>query len=308
MGIAGTDRARADLALLFCTAVWGTTFVVVKDALAHASVFVFLALRFTLAAALLAGPSRAALVREGRPALRAGAALGVLLFAGYAFQTLGLQRTSASNAGLITGAGVVLVPLMQGLLFRRRIGAWSWSGAVVALVGIYFLTIPAGGGVGALRAGDALVGACAVAFALHVLYVGRFRAGHSTRALNAVQVTVTAALAAAFVPAAHLAGLERARLSLTPGLAAALAVTAVGATALAFTLQVWAQRHTTPTRAAILFSMEPVFAVATSAWLLGERLGVRALLGGSLVLAGIVISEIKGPGPIAPESAGASAS
>ena len=303
-----TDRTRADLALLFCTAIWGTTFVIVKDALAHASVFVFLALRFTLAASVLAGPSRKTLVREGPSVLRAGGALGVLLFTGYAFQTLGLERTTASKAGLITGTGVVLVPLLEGLLFRKRVGRWCWAGAFLAFGGMYLLTVPSGAGFDSLATGDFLVGVCAVVFAFHVLYVGRFREGHSSRGLNAVQVGVTAALAVAFIPVAQVAGWEQPRLAWSMGLVGALGITAVGATAVAFTLQLWAQRHTTPTRAANLFSMEPVFAVATSAWLLGERLGPRAMLGGMLVLAGIVVSELKGPVPVAPESAGGSAS
>lgn len=298
-----TDRNRADLALLFCTAVWGTTFVVVKDALVHASVFVFLAMRFALATALLAPPARRAIAREGKGAILAGTALGVLLFAGYAFQTLGLERTTASKAGLITGFGVVLVPLLQGLLFGARVSVWVWGGALLALAGMFLLTVPPGAaGLDSLATGDLLVGACAVAFAFHVLYVGKFRAGHSTRALNAVQVAVTAVLAAVAIPIAHATGWEGARLLFTPGLAAALVATAAGATALAFTLQVWAQRHTTPTRAAILFSTEPVFAVATSALVLGERLGGRALAGGGLVLAGILLSELKGPAPVAAES------
>jgi len=298
-----TDRNRADLALLFCTVVWGTTFVVVKDALAHASVFVFLTMRFTLATALLAPTARRAIAREGKGAILAGTALGVLLFAGYAFQTLGLERTTASKAGLITGFGVVLVPLLQGLLFGARVSVWVWGGALLAFSGMYFLTVPTGSaGLDSLATGDLLVGACAVTFAFHVLYVGKFRAGYSTLALNAIQVAVTAVLAAAAIPIAHATGGEAARLRFTPGLAAALVATAAGATALAFTLQVWAQRHTTPTRAAILFSMEPVFAVATSALVLGERLGARSLAGGALVLAGILLSELKGPAPVAAES------
>jgi drug/metabolite transporter (DMT)-like permease len=298
-----TDRNRADLALLFCTAVWGTTFVVVKDALAHASVFVFLAMRFALATALLAPPARRAIAREGKRAILAGTVLGVLLFAGYAFQTLGLERTTASKAGLITGFGVVLVPLLQGLLFGTRVSAWVWGGALLALSGMYFLTVPPeAAGLESLATGDLLVGACAAAFAFHVLYVGKFRAGHSTRTLNAVQVAVTAVLATVAIPIAHATGWEDARLRVTPGLVAALVATAAGATALAFTLQVWAQRHTTPTRAAILFSTEPVFAVATSALVLGERLGARSLVGGGLVLAGILLSELKGPAPVAAES------
>lgn len=297
------ERTRADLALLFCTAIWGTTFVVVKDALSDASVFVFLAVRFALAGVLLAAISRRALAAEGRAAWTRGGLLGVLLFLGFAFQTLGIERTTASKAALITGLAVVLVPLFEGLFFGRAVSRWAWAGAATALAGLFLLTVPAGEGLSGLETGDLLVGGCAVVFAFHILFVGRYREGHSARALNTVQVAITAALAAAAVPLAHAAGWERARVAWTGGLLAALVVTAVGATAVAFTLQVWAQRHTTPSRAALLFSMEPVFAVLTSAVLLGERLGPRALLGGALVLAGILASEFRGAGPVAPESA-----
>ena len=311
-----SERLKADLALGFCSLIWGATFVVVKEALDQASVFAFLAVRFTLAAALVAVMFRASLrgpwLRGMNAAtLRAGAVLGVFLFAGYVFQTAGLERTTPSKAAFITGLYVILVPLLLALFWRRRVNAWVWGGAVAAVVGLYYLTVPAGGGAGdsafsglltGINRGDLLVLGCTVAFALHIIYVGRYTPHHSVGALTFLQVAATAVLAMVAVPLLSVAGVETPRFTWSWQMAFALAVTAFGATALAFALQLWAQRHTSATHAAILFSLEPVFAGVTSYLVLGERLGARGLMGAALILLGILLAELKGPAPVAPDS------
>ena len=158
-------RIQADLALALCSLIWGATFVLVKDALADASVFVFLAMRFVLAALTLALIYRAALRRMDRASFAAGAVLGWFMFSGYALQTIGLKFTSPSKAAFITSSSVVMVPVLHAIFGRVRAGIWVWAGAIAAFVGLYFLTVPAAG-LGDLNKGDLWVMGCAVVWAL----------------------------------------------------------------------------------------------------------------------------------------------
>ncbi|MCL6565295.1 MAG: DMT family transporter [Acidobacteriia bacterium] len=303
-----SQRLKADLALAFCSLIWGATFVVVKNALEDASVFVFLAVRFGLATLLMGAFYLSALRRLSWSAVWAGVQIGVFMFAGYAFQTVGLRFTTPTKAGFITGFGVVLVPVLLAVFWKRRIHRWAWVGALLALVGLYYLTLPgsasgsarvAGDG---LNLGDVLVFFCAVLFALHIIFVGFYSPHHSVRALSFLQIATTFVLAIALLPVLTWTGWEPPRIAWTPNFIFAVLVTAVGATAIAFSIQVWAQRHTSPTHTAILFALEPVFAALTSFVVLGERLGGRGLLGAGLILAGILLAELKGPAPAAPES------
>ncbi|MBI3484843.1 MAG: DMT family transporter, partial [Acidobacteria bacterium] len=172
-------------------------------------------------------------------------------------------------------------------------------------IGLYLLSVPAGtAGRTALNAGDVLVFVAAIIWALHIILVAKYSPRHSIGALSFLQVATTAALAAVAMPVFHVLGWETMRVEWTSGLAWRLLVTAVGCTALGFSVQVWAQRHTTPTHIAILFTLEPVFAALTSYIVLHERLGPRALTGGVLILAGILIAELLGPAQAAAESPG----
>jgi drug/metabolite transporter (DMT)-like permease len=295
-------RIQADLALAFCSLIWGATFVLVKDALAQASVFVFLALRFVLATATLALIYRATVRRLDRATFAAGAALGWFMFSGYALQTIGLQFTTPSKAAFITGSSVVMVPVLHAFFGRRHAGAWVWAGAIAALGGLYFLTVPVAG-FGDLNKGDLWVMGSAVVWALHILAVGHFSPRHSVGALTFTQVAVSAGFTVLFLPLVTMAGWEAPRLTWSGAVIAAVVVTAVGATAFAFSIQVWAQKFATPSHVAILFSLEPVFAAFTSVLFYGEHLTGRTIAGAALVLAGIVMAELKGPGPAAPEAA-----
>ncbi len=295
-------RLQADLWLAFCSLIWGATFVVVKSALADASVFVFLLLRFALAAVTLALIYRSAVRRMDRATLLAGAAIGWFMFSGYALQTIGLQYTTPSKAAFITGTSVVMVPVLHALISRRRAGAWVWAGAIAALVGLYFLTVPKAG-LGDLNKGDLWVFGAAILWAFHILLVGHYSPRHSVGALTFMQVAVSAGLTAIFLPVVWKTGLESPRVAWTPNLISAVLITAFGATAIAFSIQVWAQRFTTPAHVAILFSLEPVFAALTSFVVYGQWLSGRAILGAALVLAGILAAELKGPVPTAPEGA-----
>jgi len=291
-----SPRFKAHLALLLCSLFWGITFVVVKDALADASVFAYLAARFTLAALPMAWFYRADLRKLSAADYWAGVRIGILMFGGYAFQTAGIAETTASKAAFITGFSVVLVPVLMAILWRARIGAWAWAGACASLAGLYFLTVPREG-IADLNRGDLLVTGCAVCYALQIIFIERYSAQQSLAGLSFLQVAVTAALSLAGVPLLSTVHWEVFRFHLTSQLVFAVIVTAVFTTAIAYPLLVWGQSHTSATNTALILASEPVFAAVTSYIVLHERLGARALLGAALILGGILVAELKGSVP-----------
>jgi drug/metabolite transporter (DMT)-like permease len=270
------------LALLLVTAVWGVTFVQVKDAVEIYPLFAFLAVRFAIASATLAVPGARRLRSLGRRGLGAGVLLGVLLAAGYALQTAGLERTTASSAGFITGLYVVLVPLVALVLFRERIGRGVWVGAGLALVGLAMLSgVDAGS-----AAGDLLILGCALAFGFQIPLTGRFAPHYDPLALTLVQMLV------AFVGFTAIAvSLGEVELPRGGTVWAALLVTGIFASALAYLIQTWAQRTISAARTAVVYAMEPVFAGFFGYLLAGDRLGTLGWAGCAVILAGIVVSE-----------------
>lgn len=296
-----SKRMRADLAMLFCALVWGGTFVAVKDALADASVFAYLAVRFALAAAVMGLLFWRSIAGLDRHTLWAGVQIGFFMFCGYAFQTAGLGLTTPSKAAFITGSSVVIVPFLLAIFGHRHINAWVWSGAVAAFAGLYFLAVPPEG-LGGLNRGDPIVFCGAAMFALHVIAIGRFVGRHSVGALSFLQVATTALLSTLALPLLSATRWELPHLVWSGTLIFAVLVTAIGSTVIGFSFQTWSQQYLPPTHTAIFISMEPVFAVLTS-WLLArEHLGPRILAGGGMILAGILIAELKGPAPTVPES------
>ncbi|HVB35280.1 MAG TPA: DMT family transporter [Patescibacteria group bacterium] len=295
-------RLQADLSLAFCSLAWGASFVLVKQALSSASIFVFLFLRFLFAAVALAFIYRSAIGRLNRNLLAAGGVLGSLMFAGFALQTVGLRFTTPTKAAFITGSCVVMVPVLQAWIGRGHASRWVWAAALAAFIGLYFLTVPAAG-LGGLNQGDLWVLACAVVWAFHIVAVGHYSPKYSVGALTFTQVAVTAALSAIFLPLLWGTNLEVPRLSWNGELVLAVAVTSLGATAIAFSLQVWAQKFTSAVHVGILFTLEPVFAALISFAFYGERFTGRSLAGAGFLLAGILLSELTGRAPAAPESA-----
>jgi drug/metabolite transporter (DMT)-like permease len=299
----GVGAYRWELAMVAVTAVWGSTFVLVRDAVAQVPPFTFIAYRFLAAALLLAairprlalgGPAAGGapgLGGRGLGPLAAGAVIGVALFAGYGFQTVGLQYTTASNAGFITGLSVVLTPLLGALLLRQAPGRWPVTGACVAAVGLALLSLQRL----EVRRGDALVFACAVAFATHILLLGRYAPRLSTYRLAVVQLATAGLLALVW---AGLAG--DLAVPASAQVWVALAITSVAASAGAFLIQTRAQREVSPTRTAVIFTMEPVFAGLFGFLLAGERLSGRGWLGAGLILAGMLTAELGGRLPAAP--------
>ena len=285
---------QADLALLLVAALWGTTFVVVKDALALGGPFTFLALRFGLATLALASllavsrRRRAVLLRE-RGVWRAGALLGLALCAGYVLQTFGLQWTSPARAAFITGLAVVIVPLLAAVTLRRWIELRIWLGAGLAVVGLALLTLgPSGGdGSGGAWQGDLLVLLCAFAFAVHIVLGERFAPQFDAIGLTLVQLGVTASISAAAALATEMPNVQQV-VALLP----AAVLTGVFATALALVLQFRAQRFTSAAHTALIFATEPVFGALAAYVLIDERLGVQALFGCGLIVIGMLLAQL----------------
>lgn len=297
-------RLQAHLGLLLCSFFWGATFVIVKDALADSSVFAYLAARFVLGTLLLVPVYLADLRKMSRAEFRAGALIGMVMFGGYAFQTAGIAYTTPSKAAFITGFSVVLVPVFLALFWRRRINAWAWTGAFASLAGLYYLTVPRQG-VTDLNRGDILVLVCAVLYAVQIILIARYVSEHSMGVISFMQVAVTAVLSAGFVPLLQATRWEPLRFHLTHILIFAVIVTGVFTTAVAYPLLVWAQRHTSATHTALILATEPIFAAATSFLVLHERLGSRGLAGAGLILAGILLAELKGPVQAMADTSGA---
>jgi drug/metabolite transporter (DMT)-like permease len=273
---------------------------VVKNALDHSSVFVFLAVRFTVAGILMVAFRPFVLLRLDREELFAGMRLGFFMFAGYAFQTAGLQYTTAANSGFVTGSSVVLVPVLLGLFWGKTLTRWVYAGSFAAVAGLYFLTVPVEG-VAHLNRGDVLTFVAAGLYAVHIILVGEYTKQHSVSALSVIQVLACAFMAWVMTGAAAAIRWQPARFEWRWQLLVGILVCAVLATAVAFTLQMWAQQYTSPSHAAILFTLEPVIAVLTSYILIKERLSARGIFGAVLIFAGILIAELLGP-PATPES------
>jgi drug/metabolite transporter (DMT)-like permease len=269
-------------ALLAVTAVWGVTFVQVKDAVALYPLFAFLAIRFAIATLTLAVPGTRRVRSLGRAGIGAGALLGLLLAAGYVLQTAGLERTTVSSTGFVTGMYVVLTPLLALALFRSRIAPAAWAGVGVSTAGLALLSGVHGGS----TAGDLLVLAGAAVYSLQIVLMERFAPRYD--ALGFTLVEMAAACSGLLVVT-----LARGELGVPRGWTvwSALLVTGVFASALAFLVQTWAQRRTSATRTALAFTMEPVFAAFFGITLAGDRLGALGWTGCAAIMAGIVLAE-----------------
>jgi drug/metabolite transporter (DMT)-like permease len=294
---------RAHILLIAVVAIWGSTFVVVKDALTGVSPLLFNFIRMTLAFACLALFYRGHFGRMDRRSLTAGAIVGFCLAMGYQFQTAGLRLTTPSKSAFITGMVVVLVPMLSAIPALRPRGThmpgWNaWLGAIVAFAGIVLLTTPPGSALNfrSIGIGDMLTFGCALGFSLHVLALAHLSPRIPFEQLAVLQVGFCAAFMAATMPL-----LEHPWIHWSPRLLIALLVTAVLATATAFTVQSWAQKILPATHTALILALEPLFAWLSSFLFFGERLGRRGASGALLILTGIALTELI-PMPIQPSS------
>ncbi len=284
-GVAGND-----LLLLLTAAIWGFAFVAQRVGMDHVGPLAFNALRFALGAAslvpliLLRRRAAAGRIAAGQARLALyGCVAGAVLFAGAALQQVGLVTTTAGKAGFITGLYVVLVPL-SGLLWRQRPGGLRWLAVLLAVAGLYLLSVT---GRLTIGPGDLLVLASAFFWAAHVQLMARWAGRVDPIELAAAQYVVCAAVSGALALL-----IERTTLAGISGAAVPLLYGGLMSVGVAYTLQVIAQRSAHPTHAAILLSLEGAFAALGGAVLLGERLSRREVAGCALLLAGMLLSQI----------------
>ncbi|MBO9128183.1 DMT family transporter [Bacillus sp. 165] len=283
----------ANVSLLFVAFIWGVTFVIVQNAISLVPPFTFNAIRFFLAGVILLiiermlkGKSTSAYKKSLLP----GAVVGCFLFGGYLFQTFGLLYTTSSKAGFLTGLSVVLIPVFSFIFLKQKTGMFAIIGVAIATLGLFLLTTESGF---SLNRGDALVLCCAVSFAIHILLNGTYSKQYSVLHLTTIQILTVAALSAGCaVFFEDWSVLLSAALWRNASFVFSLFITAVLATALAFFIQTAAQTLISPTRVAIIFAMEPVFAAVAGILFASERLSVAAAVGGVCIFLGMILAEL----------------
>jgi drug/metabolite transporter (DMT)-like permease len=216
--------------------------------------------------------------------------VGSFLFLGYLFQTLGLRLTSAPKSAFITGLTSVMVPLLGSFVYRIRPRISEWFGILTATAGLGLMTLPGVGpaGTAAINRGDVLTFFCAIAFAAHIVTLGHF-----SRRMGFELLSVTQVGTAALLSLGLCGWTETPHMEWRAAVLSGILVTGLFATALAFTVQAWAQKYTTHTRTALIYMLEPVVAWATSYLLAGEGLSRRAAAGAALILGGVLLVELK---------------
>ncbi|WP_028307672.1 DMT family transporter [Desulfitibacter alkalitolerans] len=281
-----TRQVKADFLLLVVAAIWGLTFVVVKNALDDIQPFTFNAYRFLIAGIFMIIICIFYKIKFDGPLLKIGTIIGFFLFLGYSSQTIGLQYTTASNSGFITGLAVVFVPLFATIFTKKLPGMYSIAGAILAAAGLFFLSVDS---TLTYNIGDIITLFGAICFAVYILLLGKYSPQFDTIPLVAMQIFVVA-----FLSLICSLTLETPSVTMTSAIIIALLVCAIPATCLAFMIQTWAQKFTTPTRTIIIITTEPVFAALFAYMLLEEIFTTRHLLGAVLMLMGILLVEFKG--------------
>ncbi|MCM3570830.1 DMT family transporter [Neobacillus mesonae] len=271
--------------LLITAIVWGSGFVVTAIALEYLNAYQVMAGRFTLGAIILTILFRRKFKKFTKSVIWKGTVLGAILYISFAFQTVGLEYTTASKNAFITAVNVVCVPIIAYFLFKRKIDGYEMFGSVMALAGIGFLSLQ---GSMTINIGDLLTLGCAVGFAFDIIYTNRF-----VKNEDAISLTMVQFLSAAFFSLVVV--LIKGDIPTTVEKEGIYSVVylAVFSTTIAYLLQNMAHQLTTATKAAIILSMESFFGMVFSVLFLHEALTVRIVLGAALILAAILFAEVK---------------
>jgi drug/metabolite transporter (DMT)-like permease len=276
------NKFKAAALLLTTTFFWGVTFTIVKQAVASVDVFVFLAQRFMLAFVFILPVCLVKGRHIDAATIRRGCVMGLFLFGSYAFQTVALVYTSASNTGFLTGLNVVMVPVIAALMLRHRIPNPVKLAVLLSVCGLFLLC---GNGSWRFNVGDLLAAICAVCVSLHLIYTGEYARSSDYFWLTAVQLGVVALLSVVFA-----LGRGKAVFVWYPHLLTTLLICSLIATVFAFLVQTSMQRFISHTNTALIFCTEPVFAAAYAWVAIDERLGAVGLLGALLIMAGMLLS------------------
>jgi len=289
----------AEGALLLNALIWGGTFVIVKSALTDSSPMMFVAVRFTISTLILLPFAYKSFSGINRRSLIDGFNLGVLLFLGFVFQTIGLKYTTATKSAFITGTFVVFTPIFQTIIEKRFPSRANIAGILLVILGIIFLSSKGESvfdifyEIGAsFNFGDFLTLLCAVFYALYIVYLDIISHRNEFKYLTFAQIAVTAVLGYAAASTFSALELEVIEFNLTDNLLLALAYTSILATAITLLLQTKYQKEVTPTRAGIIFSMEPIFAAVFAYIVLTEMLSYLGIIGCIFIFTGVLISEL----------------
>jgi len=280
-----SKQFKADLALLLVTIGWGSSFLLSKNALADLETYNFLGVRFTLAFLVSGILFFNRMIKVDKRTLKLGGVMGAVLFLHYALQTVGLNITTVSKSAFITGTNVVMVPIFSALLIKRMPQKSAVLGVVFAFVGMGLLTLNAGAF--SLNIGDVLTFFCAAVFALYIILVGKYTVEVESVSFAVIQIGVVGGLSWVF---SFLC--ENPHLPTTTGSWVNIGFLALACTSIAFIVQSVAQRHTSPTHTALIYSGEPVFAAIFAFIVAGEMLGTKGLIGAGLILMGMLVAEL----------------
>jgi drug/metabolite transporter (DMT)-like permease len=275
---------KAELSLLLLTFIWGSTFPLVKTALDFSSPLVFLLLRFGLATLVFWLIFHRYISFEEKGVLQAGIIIGIFLFFGFGFQTLGLKYTAASKSAFITGLFVVMIPPLSFVILKEKIRLLSVIGVILAVSGLFLLTRPKGA---EFNMGDLFTFFCAISFSFQVIFVQIYTKRFDFYTLTFIQILITTLLSLPF-----LLLFETVKLTYDSSLVLAILICAIFATAIGLYIQNRMQKETTAVKAALIYAMEPVFAAVFSYLLLSEAIGWLGILGGGLILSGMLCSEL----------------
>ncbi len=277
----------ADLLLFSVTIFWGSTFIIVKKSIEIMPTFAFLSLRFWLASVILITLFFTKLKKLDTKILRDGTLLGVMLFLSYAFQTVALEYSKASVVGFLTGLNVVMVPVMSALIIKKPPRIYSQIGVFLALIGVFMMSLK--GERLYLSLGDSLAIICAFFVSVHILMTDRFSRKYDTYLLTTVEITVLAILSTitSLIKEPYLIPYH-----FNNYLIASLIITSVFATVYAFVIQTTMQQYTTPTKTALIFTMEPVMSAVFGYALGGEVLTITGYIGSLIIFTGLIVAEL----------------
>ena len=285
-----TAKTKAEAALLGTTLIWGGTFVAMKIGLQDISSLLLIAIRFLVAALFFLALFGRSIFPIPASAAIKGSILGLFLFLGFAAQTIGLNYTTASKSAFITGMMVVFTPLLQFVIEKRAPNFGNILGVVLAAVGLWFLTSPAGS---EFNIGDALTIVCAFMFGVYIVYLDI-----TSKEMTALQLTFLQTASVSVFAWIGVVGFQSFTFAVTPSALISLAYLTLLATILTTYVQTRFQKDTTPTRAVIIFTIEPVLASIYAYFILSERISEFGILGGSLIIAGVLISELSDSIPL----------
>jgi len=281
---------KADLSLLLVTAIWGSSFTLMKNVLDHIPTFAYLSLRFIIASIILIAVFYKNLKYINKKAIICGCIIGFMLFGGMALQVSGLYFTSASNSAFITGLSVIMVPIFSAVILKKRPDRSSVIGVIMAFAGLFFLS---GGLDFSFNIGDFLTLLCAVCFALQIIFIDRYNKEQDPILLSLIQIGF-AALLNTFV----WLFIDYEPVIFDTNVVFTLFVTGVLGTAFAYLVQTVAQKHTNPTHTALILTAEPVFGALFAMIIPNsdgtvETLSLKTVIGCVLILAGTLICELK---------------